>query len=229
MNVLFIHVPKTAGSSISKALDLINLWSRDKILRKQPHSGMLRFGHQPYAKLVDAGWITPEFDRTSFKFSFVRNPYDRAVSAYLDTCRAGLSGWINDDEERAGQLRPKHFYMRWAREVGFLGFCREMYGKPFKPLVPSNGRPDQSNIFCPITWFYENVSLDFVGRFESLQDDFKLLLEELQLRDIELPWEKPTRGTANRPHYSTYYCEETFKLVSNAYKEDLAMFGYTYE
>jgi hypothetical protein len=59
---LFIHIPRTAGTSITRALYGNNLFMH--------HSAS-------YFKAIDQ-----EIFRSSFKFSVVRNPWDRLVSAY---------------------------------------------------------------------------------------------------------------------------------------------------
>ena len=67
--VLFVHIPKTAGSSISKILkekDLDN-WNRE-----WPRH------HDPYSYLKEANQI----DKSVFSFAVVRNPYTRTYSCY---------------------------------------------------------------------------------------------------------------------------------------------------
>jgi len=226
-DVLFIHVPKTGGTSIRGALDMPNVWNRKLIFQQQPHRGFIVFGHQPFEKMVKLGWVTKEFADVSYKFSFVRNPYDRAVSAWLDTCRAGFSGWVNDDQDTANGEKPKHYYIKWAKSVGFIGFCREMYGKPFYPLEPCERRADYRMVFCPQTWHHEGVTLDFIGRFENLEEDFKRLLKDLSIPDRELPWKKRTRGVIGKHQdYRKFYCDESKELVENAYKDEFDAYGY---
>jgi hypothetical protein len=67
--VLFVHIPKTAGSSISKILDENGL---DNWNRQWPRH------HDPYSYLKDANKI----DENIFSFSVVRNPYTRTYSCY---------------------------------------------------------------------------------------------------------------------------------------------------
>jgi hypothetical protein len=67
--VLFIHIPKTAGSSISNLLDKNNLnnWNRN-----WPRN------HDPYFSLKEKNNIGDNI----FSFSVVRNPYTRAYSCF---------------------------------------------------------------------------------------------------------------------------------------------------
>jgi hypothetical protein len=67
--VLFVHIPKTAGSSISNILKEKGL---DNWNREWPRH------HDPYFYLKDANKI----DNTVFSFSVVRNPYTRTYSCY---------------------------------------------------------------------------------------------------------------------------------------------------
>lgn len=67
--VLFVHIPKTAGSSISKILNEKNL---DNWKREWPRH------HDPYSYLKEANLI----DDSVFSFAVVRNPYTRTYSCY---------------------------------------------------------------------------------------------------------------------------------------------------
>jgi hypothetical protein len=68
-SLLFVHIPKTAGSSISKILDEKNL---DNWKREWPRH------HDPYSYLKEANLI----DERVFSFAVVRNPYTRTYSCY---------------------------------------------------------------------------------------------------------------------------------------------------
>jgi hypothetical protein len=67
--ILFVHIPKTAGSSISKVLKDNNL---DNWNRAWPRH------HDPYSYLKE----TNKIDENVFSFSVVRNPYTRTYSCY---------------------------------------------------------------------------------------------------------------------------------------------------
>ena len=67
--ILFVHIPKTAGSSISKILNDNGL---DNWNREWPRH------HDPFFYLKEAN----DIDDTVFSFSVVRNPYKRTYSCY---------------------------------------------------------------------------------------------------------------------------------------------------
>ncbi|MDZ7820398.1 MAG: sulfotransferase family 2 domain-containing protein [Candidatus Marinimicrobia bacterium] len=71
-HILFIHIPKTAGLSIINAV-------RDPRVDTVGH-----FLQNPFYR--PAGEVIKKYPQRPFVFTFVRNPWDRAVSAffYLD-------------------------------------------------------------------------------------------------------------------------------------------------
>lgn len=75
-NFLFIHIPKTAGYSISQAIYGRQVW------------------HKTALYLRDAD---PEFFSRRLSFAVVRNPWDRLVSAY-EFCRSGGTDHATFDE-----------------------------------------------------------------------------------------------------------------------------------
>jgi len=89
---IFIHLPKTAGSSISKGL------------------GLSTSRHVPAA---DYRKTNPAKFARFFKFAFVRNPYDRLVSSYAFL----MGGGMNSDDALFAEahVRPydnfEHFIM----------------------------------------------------------------------------------------------------------------------
>jgi len=61
-------------------------------------------------------------------------------------------------------------------------------------------------------------------RFEKLDEDFSLLLKELEIKDIELPH----FNTSNHEKYKKYYDEETSKIVSDRHKYEISLGNYEF-
>lgn len=84
-NLVFVHVPKTAGTSIINELkSKIGL----QLLKKTSHflnfknKGSVTFGHVSYLDLLRLGVINNSFHKSAYKFCIVRNPYHRIVSLF---------------------------------------------------------------------------------------------------------------------------------------------------
>lgn len=69
--------------------------------------------------------------------------------------------------------------------------------------------------------------IDFIGRVENFTPHMNVLLQKLNYHVVDdMP--KLNQGSA-KPHYSTYYDNETIELVSKMFKNDLQEFGYQFE
>lgn len=193
---VFTHVPKTAGKSVLAAFGLPML-ARD-------YDGHLNYiedayGHRPLSSLLHR----PEF--AYFKFAFVRNPWDRLVSAfhYLD------SGGCNA-HDRA--FRASHL----ARYRGdFAAFVHDLAG-----MIDGLHLRPQCHWLCDAKG---RVLADFVGRFETVATDFSTVAMRL-----ELPCRLPHLNSSARPCYRELYDRETSAIVHQLYRQDIDSFGYQF-
>ena len=107
MKFLFIHVPKTAGNSIQSLL--IN-YSEDKLVAAGTKDGVERFGivndtysTTKHSTLLHYRTQLPEdLYQQLFKFSVMRNPFDRLVSLYFSKHR-GRRVWNRGQVFTAGR------------------------------------------------------------------------------------------------------------------------------
>lgn len=86
MNVVFVHIPKAAGKSITRALGLQRFVGK-RGAKAFNGEKRVTFLHQLYPELIKEGIVPEEYDKDAFKFCFCRNPYDRAVSHWQYTMR----------------------------------------------------------------------------------------------------------------------------------------------
>jgi len=154
---IFIHIPKTAGTSIEQAL-------RDETCRLLPDEwDHARVSHTPLnhltlQELVDYGALTPVQLRSYFKFCFVRNPWDRLVSEIF--C-PWMSPWFKD---LAVEQRIRRACELAATPIGIANHLR-----PQHDFVVADG-----------------LQMDFIGRFEHLEADFAQICRLLGI-DASLP------------------------------------------
>lgn len=197
-NAVFIWIPKTAGTSLHDALNAPKLKNLALVRDRFPGSGIVTFSHMDYAELVKEDFIPREFDETSYKFAIVRNPYDRAVSLF--------------------------FYLKKNRTLPagetFLSFCRRLSEEGCEPIGLYNVK-GLSQCNPQVRWL-ENIKLDFMGRFESLEEDCNVVFRHLDLKSLPLPRLRASK----RVGYGQYYCPETKAIVEEFYKEDFDVLGY---
>jgi hypothetical protein len=200
-DAVFLWVPKTAGTSVYTVLSSFGCYrlkSRRAVQRTFPQRGLVTFKHMNYAALVAAGDVSPAFDARAFKFTFVRNPYDRAVSLFHFLHGKGHHADVD----------------------GFLAFWQRIAAS----RLPTVG-PDKIvglGICNPQVRWLEGTPVDFLGRFESIAQDFPAVLERLGFPRIELPWANATRHAP----FPEYYCAESKALIEQLFAEDFRAYGY---
>jgi hypothetical protein len=229
---LFVHIPKVAGQSIESIfVERMGLtWQqREALLLKpnpEPSRGPPRLAHLTAQEYLDYGYLTPAQFNQYFKFSFVRNPWARIVSEYNYRRQHGDSVYQSDfktflfknfpTEKQDNYLLAKDYYRHVLPQVGFL------YDQQGHCLV------------------------DFIGKFENIQQDFNLILSKIGLEPIELPHKNKTQasgklakirarfqqllssGQSSR-HYSEYYDLESKAFISQLYASDIAKFDYSFD
>lgn len=200
-NVVFIRPTKIAGTSITDVLGLQLMTTPEQIETEFQQTGWVNFAHIDYSLLLSGGYISKKFNDTAFKFTFVRNPYDRAVSLFFHE-RKWRRTWI------------------WP----FTVFCKKLEAG-FDPIgLYSNLR---NSIWNPQWEWLKNVwgMLDFVGRYETLEADFSLLCGVLGIKAPPLK----RRSWIRHEPYQKYYCEESAAIVRKIYRDDFVNLSYSEE
>ena len=87
-------------------------------------------------------------------------------------------------------------------------------------------RPGVANCLARFDAFVADMSFDdFVGRYERLADDFRIVQQRTGLPDIELPRLQAARTAAR---YAAYYTPRTRDIVAGRFGRDIEMFGYEF-
>ena len=190
---IFVQIPKVAGVSISNSL-----FGR--------HTGN-------HATVADYQIVFNKNEFSSFyKFAFVRNPWDRLVSAYIYLKSGGMnprdSKWA--DEYLSSLKNFNDFVLNWLNRNNIY---KGIHFLPQYKFITSSNRlsPD----------------VDFVGFFENIDNDYSYIRNLLQLGDEKLAFRNKTPGKLQ--DYRSYYNNKTIQIVSEVYKEDIELLGYDFE
>jgi hypothetical protein len=141
-----------------------------------------------------------------FKFSVVRNPWDRMVSNYGMFCRSG-------DPIRLAQIE-KLFGIPPDR-ISFQKFVEMSSGH-------RNHHWEQYVRYLPMT-SSGTVMLDVTATFETIGTDWKRVQEALGI-DVGLGH----HNKSSHNDYRTYYDEETKAAVEKEFQEDIEAFGFCF-
>ena len=226
---IFFKTRKTASTSIEIALskycgpdDIItNLPEPDEAIRKslghpgpqnweigkslQMHTGHRHIQqHSPAYSIMK--WIDVEVWKSYFKFCFIRNPFDAAISRY----------W-------------------WDKSRSSINSLRHILPMTHNDPFPCDINVFIKNISSTILSNWEiygqddgTVLMDFVGRYETLQDNLSQVSETLGLGNIDLPDAKRQHRKDYR-HYSCVLNAESRAKIEQSCKRELEPMDYRWE
>jgi hypothetical protein len=203
---IFLHVPKTAGTSITSYLSSFTGWN-DIELGGTAYGEQIQeiFGRrfklhkhstaQQIRQIIGEG-VWGEY----FRFAVVRHPLDRLVSAY-------------------------HFYRKWDHPSAhpvreFAAFREFVLSDYFAQDRKNTTRPTGSQ--AAFLRIGDQIAIDKVCRFESLADDMAAVATRLGLTPPQLPQLNATE----RLGYEAYYSQEIVDLVAQIYRDDFDEFRY---
>ena len=221
-NCLYVHIPKTAGQSIEQFfMGLLNLdWDQDREAlclqgNNDLNCGTEKLAHLSASEYVDCGYLSEEEFAGLFKFSFVRNPWSRILSEYR--------------------------YRNYFHHLSFRDFVLNKLPKPGWDDKYRHVMPQYDMLHNP----QGELLVDFVGRFETLQQDFDRVCEQLGITESSLPHrnrsDKKSRGLKRKiknylymngenrhQRMADFYDAETRAAVAGYYAKDIEAFGYRF-
>ena len=145
-----------------------------------------------------------------YKFAFVRNPWERVYSAY---CYLRSGGNKQSDLKLAKILKQYSTFNEFVVKGLGKGLFRNhlMFIPQSYFILGQNGVP----------------VVNFLGRYERLQNDFEKICDRLEISS-NLPQlnKSPQQINDFREAYSS---TESIGIVEEIYKQDVKVFGYRFE
>lgn len=204
LRLMFIHIPKNAGTSFGTAV---------KPLKPQKNINNL----PSHASASEIHKSVPELWGHTEKAAIVRNPWDRLVSLWKYTThpkRINRETILHSDffelpVSLAQVERGRNDFQYWL-----FTLCEHHGWRIFGP--------PQTMSRTPQTWWLDD-RVEHVFRFE----DMGTILDFLQQRtNVPLVW--PHRNATKHAHYRTYYNNHTYDYVTEHYHSDIRRFGYVF-
>jgi hypothetical protein len=207
-NIFFLHIPKTAGASILSGMT--RQFKTEEIHTTRSKTNW----HSPYDDCIS---LKPEIENY-YKFTVVRNPWDRTLSWFffrksilieeLSNVKNNKSVRIrNDIKSVNAELNAMQDFNEWLKQY--------------------------HNIPWDYTWFslshsqsfwLGNGKFDKIIRFETLKNDIK---DIPCMSHVELTHKHKSKNSAidNTRLYNQY----SIALIGDIYKLDIDRFNYRYE
>ena len=189
---IFIHIPKTAGTSIQQ---FINDNDRNPVILTGVQDGRSRrhFG------ALDIKLLFPDLFNKYYKFSFVRNPYDRLLSEYY-WCKIPNVGY------KFGKTKME--FLNYVSQVikqkaYFTNIFHDHFIPQYKFLYNSQNQLLVNNLFK-----YEHLdsAIEFIKKKLHINQN----LQQLNITTVE----------------KTDWSDEEKEIIYELYKKDFMYFQY---
>jgi hypothetical protein len=238
--LMFVHIYKTGGSSITR---LMMPHISEDFRSKYPRTtgaywqNTWHFDAIQHSKLADA---LPLLEKSNLdlneytKFIFVRNPYSWILSIWNNFYQSPR-GNLEDNLQNSvtfmlrgilnKKLKSQYFYEMYpdGSFKSFVLFIKAVVQKNPPIIKKIWGATDQYS-------FIENdrnISFDFIGRFENLQEDVNKIYKMANAeKTVEMPHEVMAENKEERQDYLKYYDEESIEIVNELFQRDFQAFGY---
>jgi hypothetical protein len=207
---VYVEVPKTGCTSVKRMLQLAEHGYDKSKLPKNIHdraaSPLARPREAP-ARFLEALRL-----KELFSFTFVRDPFSRALSGYLDKI-------VENHWEKERRLPPLGFEP--DDDVSFIEFLKAV-----------EAQPDEEK---DIHWAPQHhllaegrIQFDFVGRFETLRDSLVQVADRIGIMiEPSMLLRTTAHATGAADRLGEFYGDEEMRLVREIYAADFANYGYS--
>ena len=217
--ICFVHVPKTGGNSLLAAglaaLGGVEITTAGQNyfnyrVIQRPDLTLTYIGHNAHLNNYMTIAQYKKQHPQCFALAFVRNPYDRLVSAFHYLSQGGMKEVDQRDSDE---------YVR-AYEGDFRRFVLHALAGPQPPRIFQ-----QVHLRPQVDWLCDEtgrIVIDYLGRFESMESAYGELG-----RRLGIPLPPPFHeNKSEHLHYENYYDETLRALVAHAYRADFERLGY---
>lgn len=209
---IYIETPKVACSTVKITLQDFEI--EQKSLSQKDFEVIHDRAFSPLLKVQQIENFNSFFHRPDyFKFCFVRNPYTRLLSAYLDK----IAG--NSNREKTNIL----LQMGYKTDDISINISFEQFISTIEQQSPQMMNNHwRHQYYCT----YQNaIDYDFIGKLESFNQDFLWVLGKLGATDYYK--QESRHATDSKDKLAMYYTNDLQNRVYSLYQLDFETFGYS--
>lgn len=199
-DIVFVHVPKTGGTSISE-------WLMENAPGCKSNTVKTFYSkHYPY-------FLFDDEHKKYFSFGIVRNPWERMVSGYFYEL-ARFKSKMNMLQSNHPKVKPskahwKYDYVKTKKDLLEEGFDAYVQSKDF--------------FSCDKTQKYYLEGVNYVLRLENIQEDFKVIQNQVNCYKPLIHLNK-----TEHDNYKKYYNKTIKEIVNDYFAEDIETYQYVF-
>lgn len=197
--VSYIHIPKNAGTSISKLI--------------QENYKYLYSGKQH-----DTWFDMPKFWKKN-SFLVIRNPFDRIVSMFEHDKRTFLSKRKGHPNIEWAYQECLKGFNHWICNHQLTKFSKNNSGAPRK----FSWTKQTQLKFFPQEELNKTIQ---VVRYENLHQDLKKVFEKNNIKIF--PFVFYSNASSRNRNYKDYYNDDSKKIVTKLFEKELDLFDYSF-
>ena len=148
-----------------------------------------------------------------FTFTFVRNPWARALSCYNSKIA---------DPHPLKTARILSLYQNLSHDMSFLEFTRWLLTEEGSDNTADRHWLSQHHF---ITDKNGKIKCNHIGRFESMETELPILLDKIGIEKHSLNFQGYRSGASD---YHNFYCDEARINITKRYARDIELFDYTF-
>jgi len=236
LDIIYFHIPKTGGTYIQTLLEeyynftsynflvrsdfhIFNEFNKDKINNSHDYIKVTPFSNRYFGvnnyysgstELIEMTTLDEIRWNNAFKFTFVRDPYTRFISAFnFILSIPNISKNLIDNDNYKKFENIDHFINN-KDELSDIAY-NHIFLSQYDQIIDING--------------INNLS--FIGKQENLEEDLSNIL--LKVGFEKIIHEKKTTVNKNKinfNYYKTYYTEYSFNFVNKHFEKDFIEFNY---
>ena len=211
MKAIFIHVHKTGGTYLSYMLN--KYYGFKNYYIRRPDHDQFCFNKKKTTKYINyenrvhgvlmyyktSAYINKKMNMTPqkwdsyYKFCFIRNPYDKIISAWNHVNRYNIpfENYLNL-KDTCNDVEYMHLFMPQIRNI-----------------INERGL----------------ININFIGKFENLEEDFQTVLKNIGFKNIVHEVAKKMNARPH-DHYTKYYNQTILDRVNVLLREDFEGLDY---